>query len=116
MPGSAKVQLGAGSEGHQSPAAPSSPVAFLPSQVAARDEALRSAEARLTALRDDFDYNLGLLEARDAELAAHAAALHGMGEELGAKADLLAAMQQAVSQAEQGKGGVQGRLCMYSPA
>lgn len=70
--------------------------------MSAKDAALRDAEARLAALQADFDYNLGLLEGRDTDLAAAEAALQAAGGELGAKRELVAQMRAALAEAEQG--------------
>ena len=59
--------------------------------------------AQLASLQADFEYNLGLLEGRDTELQQCEQALVGAGAELAAKLDLIAQMQQALAEAEQGK-------------
>ena len=46
----------------------------LTAELAARDAELAAARGALTRLQHDFRYNLGLLEARDAELASYDAA------------------------------------------
>lgn len=43
-------------------------------QLAARDRELRDSRAALCSLREDFAYNLKLIEERDAELAHYDAA------------------------------------------
>ena len=71
-------------------------------QLEERDGAVRTAQARLATLQADFEHNLGLLEARDAELTGTEAALAAAGAELASKLQLIAQMQAALGDAEQG--------------
>ena len=82
------------------PSRSSPPLVF---QVAARDAALRELEGRLAALQSDFEHNLGLLGGRDEELARCEAALAAAGSELASQRELVAQMQAALGEAEQGE-------------
>lgn len=68
-----------------------------------KEAAVQGLGAQLAALQADFDYNLGLLEGRDRDLQQCEKALAAAGAELAAKLDLIAQMQQALAEAEQGK-------------
>lgn len=57
----------------------------------------------MTALRADFDYNLGLLEGRDTELTGAEAALAALQSDLASKVQLIQQMQAALAEAEKGK-------------
>ncbi len=71
--------------------------------MAARDTALSELEGRLNSLRSDFEYNLELLGGRDEELARCEAALAAADRELAAQRELVAQMQAALGEAEQGE-------------
>lgn len=72
-------------------------------QAAAKASALAALEGQLKTLQADFQYNLELVEGRDAELAAAEAALAAAGAEAEARAELLTAMQAGLADAEQGE-------------
>ncbi len=59
-------------------------------------------QTQLASLQSDFQYNLELLDGRDTELAAYDAALREAVGQAEQKDTLIAAMQQAISEAEAG--------------
>lgn len=72
-------------------------------QVAAKDAALEELQARLAALQAEHGCTLAQLEERGGELAARSDELAAAAAELGATRDLLAQMQGALGEAEEGK-------------
>lgn len=72
-------------------------------QLGQRDDKIRELQAKMLGLQADFEYNLGLLEGRDTELAGAEASLTALRGELASKVQLIQQMQAALAEAEQGE-------------
>ncbi len=76
---------------------------MIPLQLTEREEQLSTVSSRFLQLRQDFEYNLQLLDGRDAELMQYEAEVEGLQSGLEQQGCLVEELQASLSKAQTGK-------------